>query len=131
MGQGMTFTARQVTGYGRGKLLGFPTINLEIPSSLDLAEGIYAVWVRIGAKKFMGALHYGPVPVFDQVEKSLEVFLLDVKDKDIGDTSVIEVQIATRLREVKAFSSTKDLTTQITLDVARVRVALERAVSEE
>ena len=120
----MTFTTRQIKGHGRGKLLGFPTINMEIPTCMDLLEGIYAAWISIGGKTFMGALHYGPVPVFGQQTKSLEVFLLDARDEDIGDTSAIEITPLKRLRDIQSFPNSDALAAQITQDVAKTRAAL-------
>lgn len=114
-----SFTTHQIRGKGRGKFLGFPTINMQIPAGFILAEGIYAVWVAIGEKKCMGAMHFGPIPVFDEQAKSLEVFLLDINEKDFDtlDTSVIHVTPVKRLREVRAFGSTGDMVIQIRQDV--------------
>lgn len=122
----MKFTTRQIKGHGRGKLLGFPTINMEIPRDFDLREGIYASWVTIARQTFIGALHYGPVPVFGQKEKSLEVFLVDVRDEDIGDTSVIEITPVKHLREIQTFPDGIALAAQITKDIAGVRAVLEK-----
>ncbi|MBI5619675.1 riboflavin kinase, partial [Candidatus Gottesmanbacteria bacterium] len=80
----MKITSRQIKGKGRGKLLGFPTINLEIPEGLTLKEGIWAVWVTIAGKRYGGALHFGPVPTFREREKSLEVFLLDASEAELA-----------------------------------------------
>lgn len=126
----MKFTTHQISGHGRGKLLGFPTINMEIPAGLDFAEGIYAVWVTIANKIFKGALHYGPVPVFGQKNKSLEVFLLDAQNERIGDTSVMEITIVKRLRDIRSFPDSIALVAQITQDVAEARAALEELAEE-
>ena len=44
----MKFKSRHIKGKGRGKILGFPTINLEIPKRFSLAIGIWAVkvWIK-------------------------------------------------------------------------------------
>lgn len=120
------FTTHQAKGKGRGRLLGFPTINMQIPADFDLPEGIYAVWVNIGKKKWMGAMHYGPVPVFGQETTSLEVFLLDAAEKDFSnvDTSVIGVTPVKRLRDVCAFPGPDELIVQIRQDVEDVRQIL-------
>jgi riboflavin kinase / FMN adenylyltransferase len=119
-----SFVTHQVKGHGRGKLLGFPTINMEIPSELLLADGIYAAWIRIDAKRFMGALHYGPIPVFSENKKSLEVFLLDADESDIGDTALIEVSPVQYVREIQSFDSPAALATQIQHDVEVIRTIL-------
>ncbi len=120
------FSTRQIPGHGRGKFLGFPTINMTIPSSLDMETGIYAVWVSISGKTFAGALHYGPVPVFGQDEHTLEVFLLDTTGNDIEDTSKIEITPVKRLRDVRNFGTQDALVVQIRKDVEDVRRALRQ-----
>jgi len=121
----MKFQTHQIEGRGRGKFLGFPTINMEIPKDLDLAEGIHAVWVTIEHETFKGAMHYGPIPTFSEIRRSLEVFLLDITEKKIEmlNTSVIKITPVKRIREVRAFSSKEELIAQMTRDVARVRLA--------
>lgn len=45
--QKRTFTANVIKGKGRGKELGFPTINLAVPENFNLKPGIYACWVKL------------------------------------------------------------------------------------
>lgn len=117
----MTFQTSQIKGKGRGKFLGFPTINMEIPPDLVLEEGIYAVKVLIEKKSFTGALHYGPIPTFGESEISLEVFLLDSTQVETLNTSVVQITPITRIREVRAFSSKDELIAQMQLDIAFIR----------
>lgn len=117
----MTFQTRQIKGKGRGKFLGFPTINMKIPPDLVLEEGIYAVKVLIEKKTFTGALHYGPVPTFGESTISLEVFLLDSTQVETLNTSVVQITPITRIREVRTFSSKEELIAQMQLDIAAIR----------
>ncbi len=122
----MNIISHQIQGKGRGKLLRYPTINLEIPQGITLGEGIWAAWVVIAGKKYRGALHFGPIPTFGEAEKSLEVFLLDTTEEQlIGiETKAIELVPVTWLREIISFTSTEALTDQIAKDVASVRAIL-------
>lgn len=122
----MIFKTQQIKGQGRGHQIGFPTINLEIPSDLVLDEGVYASWVTINDVPYKGALHYGAIPTFDQEDRSIEVFLLDETDETIPNTHgvVIEVDIVEYIREVKKFSDSFILSDQIAKDVSRVRSIL-------
>lgn len=120
----MRFSSTQIKGKGRGKLLGFPTINLEIPKNFELIEGIYAVKVHSAGKEFIGALHYGPVPVFRESKKTLEVFLIDTKDSDIPTSEILEVETIQHLRPVLNFPAKEDLSKQIEVDVINVRKIL-------
>lgn len=116
------FKSHQVSGKGRGKLLGFPTINLEIPKDLNLKDGIYAIKVFNSGKQFLGAMHYGPIPVFLEDEKTLEFFLIDTNEVDIPDSKEFEVEVIKYLRPVMAFKSKEDLSDQMRKDVENTRL---------
>lgn len=120
----MKFKSSQIKGKGRGKLLGFPTINLEIPTDFKLIEGIYAVKVFLGGKGFIGALHFGPVPTYNENEKTLEVFLIDAKDVVIPNSENLEIEIIKYLRPVLNFKNQEDLVNQIGKDVTQSRKIL-------
>ena len=124
--KGEVFTSKKIKGKGRGKKMGFPTINLAIPKKLSIVDGIYAVRVHIGRTSYAGALHFGATPVFGEKKKSLEVYLLDVKDlpnaKVVGKN--IEVEVVRRVRPVMNFATPRLLVDQIALDVAHIRSIL-------
>lgn len=113
----MRFKSTQIKGKDRGKLLGFPTINLKIPDDLNLEDGIYAVRVYILNKEFAGAMHYGPIPVFKENEKTLEVFLINTNESDIPNSKSIETEIVKYIRPVLDFSSEQELIKQMESDV--------------
>jgi riboflavin kinase / FMN adenylyltransferase len=116
----MKFTTRVIKGKGIGEsIVGFPTMNLEIPPSFVAKDGVYACTVWIGATQYAGALHYGATPTFDDQTKVLEIFLLDYKDK----VTPLELtfELGAYLRPVATFPSAKALHDQIEKDVQRVR----------
>lgn len=117
----MRFKSQQIKGKGRGKLLGFPTINLEIPKNFKINEGIYAVKVWIKNKEFIGAMHFGPVPTFKEHGKTLEVFLIDTVKPNIPSSKTFEVETIQYLRPVLNFSSRKELSKQIGEDVLNTK----------
>ena len=121
------FTTGQIKGHGRGKFLGFPTINLAVPGNFELADGIYAVWITIAGTRFRGAMHWGPIPTFDEKTKSLEVFVLGIGEHELSnaDMSRIFVEPVERLRDVVKFDSVDDLTRQMEKDAAHVRSLLK------
>ncbi len=123
----MVFQAKHIKGKGRGVTLGFPTVNLDFPEDVILDDGIYAAWIVIRNKTYKGALHFGSVPTFNQPEKSMEVYLLDVTDENFPDTNnvAIEIDIVERLRDVKDFAETDDLIAQIARDVEKVNAILK------
>lgn len=121
------FTTRQIKGKGRGKFLGFPTINMEAPVGFELADGVYAVWVTVAGTKFRGAMHWGPIPTFDDPQPSLEVFLLRLGERELShaDLSEISVEVVHKIRDVIHFPSIDELTRQMEKDVLEVRRVLK------
>ena len=119
----MKFKSRHIEGKGRGKTLGFPTINLEVPKRFSLEIGIWAVAVQIKDNKYIGALHFGSVPTFKEHKLSLEVFLINTNNKDIPDLDFEDITIepVKRLRDVELFSSPEKLIDQIKRDVENVK----------
>jgi len=119
----MKFKTITVTGKGRGKDLGFPTINMQIPPGLALGiqEGIYAARITVNGETFGGALFYGPIPVFHEVENSLEVYLVDSGFIYVSPGTDIEVELVKYIRPVQDFSSTELMTQQMEKDVSQIR----------
>jgi riboflavin kinase/FMN adenylyltransferase len=123
----MLVSSKQIKGKGRGHTIGFPTINLIVPEDFPIEEGIYASWITIDGIKYKGALHYGSIPTFDQPERTLEVYLLDIDDATVPETEgkEIGIDIAEKIRDVKKFDTADDLSLQIARDVDDVKSILE------
>lgn len=117
----MRFESVHIKGKGRGKPMGFPTINLKIPENFELEDGIYAVKVNIEKKIFKGALHYGPVPTFAEEQQSLEVYLIDYDERENLNEKIVKVAIIKYLRPVINFRSKEELIKQIEEDVKNIK----------
>ena len=122
----MNYKTRKIMGKGRGKLLGYPTINLVIPEKFDEQEGIYAGLVWIEKKRYKGAFHYGPVPTFEEDAKSLEVFLIDTDENDLRNLErvTIKIELVKKIRDIVKFSTIQELSKQIKQDIKDIEVAL-------
>lgn len=111
-----------VHGDGRGRALGFPTANLDVPAGLLVPpDGVYAGWTK-GRR---AAISIGTNPQFDGVERRVEAHLLDFDD-DLYDQRLV-VEVWSRVREQRRFDSVDELVDAIGADVARTRDA-ERPV---
>ena len=118
----MQYTCEIVKGKGRGKaVVQFPTFNLKIPAEFKEREGVYACRVWTNGVKYTGALHYGTSPTFDDLEKVLEIFVLNYKDEQ--PITELTFELGPYLRPVATFLSPKELRSQIALDIQRVRRA--------
>jgi riboflavin kinase/FMN adenylyltransferase len=108
-----------VHGAGRGRLLGFPTANLDSPPDLLVpALGIYAGAV-LGHR---AAVSVGTNPTYGGTERRVEAHLLDFDGDLYGQRLVVELW--QRLRDEAAFHSEAELVAAIEHDVARTREAV-------
>lgn len=100
-----------IRGKGKGKILGFPTANIEFSSNLP--SGVYGGKVNIGGKRYRAAIFYG------EGKKILEAHVLDFSGDLYGQ--IIEVEVAEKIREVKKFEAEKELKEQIVKDIKQIR----------
>ena len=105
-----------VRGDGRGRALGFPTANLDVPEGLLVPpDGVYAGWTR----DKRAAVSIGTNPHFDGVERRVEAHLLDFDGDLYGDRLVVELW--SPIREQRRFGSLDELVAAIDADVERTR----------
>ena len=83
-------TGRTIKGYKQGRLLGFPTANLDLINSPDLLEGIYVGYARIipdlamhPSLIFWGKPHLLPEAQTPRMEVHIIKQDIDVYDKRI------------------------------------------------
>ena len=107
-----------VRGDGRGRELGFPTANLDIPEALLVPpDGVYAG----SARDRHAAVSIGTNPHFAGVERRVEAYLLDFDGDLYGQRLVVEIWSA--IREQRRFDSLEELVAAIGADVQRTRTA--------
>jgi riboflavin kinase/FMN adenylyltransferase len=101
-----------------GRLLGFPTANLEISRELHPLTGVYAVEVLWKGQSFKGVANVGSNPTFQtegEGKISTEVYILDFDEDIYGEE--IQVDFVRRIRDEARFDSVPQLITQIQKDV--------------
>lgn len=117
LGRPHRFSGVVIRGDGRGRLLGFPTANLEEIPELLPGFGVYAVAVELkSGEHFRGVLNHGPRPTVDR-PVATEVHLLGFDADLYGDR--LRVHLLRRLRDVQKFDSREALVSQIRVDAAR------------
>lgn len=105
-----------VRGDGRGRELGFPTANLDVPEELLVPpDGVYAG----AARGRRAAVSIGTNPHFDGVERRVEAHLLDFDDDLYGQRLLVEIW--SRLRGQRRFDSLEELVAAIDEDVEQTR----------
>ena len=108
-----------VTGDRRGKLLGFPTANLEVdPAQILPPKGIYA-GAALGHR---AAISIGVNPHYGGNVLRVEAHLIDFNGDLYGQRLVVELW--ERLRDERAFASEAELIEAIAADVEAARNAV-------
>jgi riboflavin kinase/FMN adenylyltransferase len=124
LGRPYSVRGRVVHGATRGRALGFPTVNLALPTERLLPrDGIYAVWAEMGEGRFKAAATLGVRPTYGSGgSRILEAYLLDFTGELYGEE--VEVAFVKRLRDEIAFASPAELSAQIARDVEQTKGAL-------
>ena len=128
LGRRYAFSGRVSHGEGRGRQLGFPTLNLELGSRRKLMppHGVYAVHVETRTRAFGGMMNLGPRPTFGDATVTHEVHLFDAEGDWYGQT--VRVEFVSRLRETMKFSGPNELMAQLGRDAEQARSALTAIV---
>jgi riboflavin kinase/FMN adenylyltransferase len=128
LGHRYAVSGRVVAGARRGRLLGYPTLNVESPSARKLVppNGVYAVVVDTRRGRFGGMMNLGPRPTFDDQTVSIEVHLFDAVEDFYGE--LVRVEFVSRLRETIRFPSADALVAQLARDERAARAALTEIV---
>ena len=135
LGEGRVEEARRFLGYSylafgrvvqgdqRGRTIGFPTANLELPPEKALPLGVFAVRAETSRGRFTGMANVGPRPSYPDEPPSLEVHLFDFDGDLYGQT--LRVSFEYFLRKQKKFSSLDALTAQLSEDRDHAKKALQ------
>lgn len=113
-----------IEGDKRGRELGFPTANFALPANISLAQGIYAVRVRLGNRVLDGVASYGK-PMFDNTQPPFEAHIFNFNEDIYG--AHIEVALVCHIRGQINFEGLEQLIAQMNLDSDRARQILAEA----
>ena len=113
-----------IHGDSRGRLLGFPTANIDVfEKYVMFKDGVYAGFVRLlSARKnrlMPSVVNIGNNPTFDGKRKWAESYILDFREDIYGKR--IEVSFLKRLRDEKTFSDRDELVRQIKSDIENAK----------
>lgn len=128
----MKFTSRVIHGKKHGRTIGYPTANLEVTDSVRQAldkEGVYAVRVDLGDKKYSGALFYGQRSLFKDENLVCEVLLIDFGG-ELYDQE-ITVDVVEYIRPVVAVTSEEELKGLIMGDIKDVKLIIKRYKTQD
>lgn len=112
-----------IRGTALGRILGFPTANIDPHHEVIPAPGIYAVRIILERNKFNGACYIGKRPTVSSRDNvSVEVYIFNFHKNIYG--KYLELQFVKKIRSDKKFSSLALLAEQIKKDVICARKIL-------
>jgi riboflavin kinase/FMN adenylyltransferase len=126
LGRAFTVSGEVISGDGRGRKLGIPTANLDIPKERVVpGAGVYASWVYRKGNKYQAVTNVGVRPTFENepVPPRVEPHIIDFDEDLYGEE--ITVSFEARLRGEQRFSSVEALVAQIKTDIEKARVVLQ------
>ncbi|MGA7674424.1 MAG: bifunctional riboflavin kinase/FAD synthetase [Rhizomicrobium sp.] len=129
LGHPFAMDGRVERGDGRGRVLGFPTANLQLDGYMRPAFGIYAVRVAVleddkVVSRHEGVANLGIRPMYRSAEPLLEAHLFDFSGDLYGKH--LSVELLAYLRPEAKFAGVEELKVQIGKDCDAARAALDR-----
>ncbi len=134
LGRRYSLTGEIKKGSGRGKEIGFPTLNLELKDKNKLLpiDGVYAVefFPNSLSVPHRGVMNIGTRPTFQEGKREIEVHLLGQKEvwEEIKEG---RVEIIQRIRPEIKFSGIDDLRERIRLDIQQAERVFSRLPKEK
>jgi len=124
LGRPFRLEGHVVKGAGRGRALGIPTANLDVPDKVILPKvGIYAGFLEAGGERHEAVISVGYNPTFEERDRPIvEVHVLDF-DADLYG-KVVGVEFTHHLRDEVKFEGADALMEQVRRDIAQARDVL-------
>lgn len=120
LGRRYAVEGRVGEGAGRGRTLGWPTANLDLPPKMLLpGTGVYAGVGTLERGAWVAAINVGTNPTFGVEPLHLEAFLLDFDGDIRGEHMTVEFW--DRVSSEERFDSVEELRRKIDEDVRRTR----------
>jgi len=123
LGRPYALYGQVISGQGRGRLLEFPTANIDPGEQIVPADGVYAGWATVGSTSRPAAVSIGRKPTLGPGGRTVEAFVLDVESGERTEFygQAMTVTFLRRLRDQQKFEDADALRGQIAKDVERVR----------
>jgi riboflavin kinase / FMN adenylyltransferase len=114
-----------VHGDHRGRELGYPTANVDVPDTIAVpGDGVYAGRFRVGGRPAAwrpAAISVGTNPTFDGETRRVEAYVLDAPEGYDVYGQWSDVEFVQRIRPMLRFDSVEDLVVQMADDVEQAR----------
>ena len=109
------YYGKVVHGLGKGKELGFPTVNIKLNNNdLYIDCGVYVTVVNVNNQTCKGMLYVGTRPTFDMLETTIEIHILEFNE--VIYNYEISFQILHKIRDEIKFDNPESLIKQLYQD---------------
>lgn len=123
MGRPYSIYSSVIKGAGKGKKMGFPTVNFDVSGLCLPPYGVYAVEILHGTRVIQGIANLGLAPtVRSETAPLLEVHLFDENQDLYGN--FLEVFFKYFVRPEQKFHNIEELAMQIKRDIEFVKTSL-------
>jgi riboflavin kinase/FMN adenylyltransferase len=126
LGRSFFYTGIVVKGDGRGRKLGYPTVNLDTRcrEKLMLPPGVYGATALSGSERHPAVVSVGINPTFSAQKTKIEAHILDFKQDIYGQNITLELN--SFLRNEMKFNSGKELAEQINKDIKNFKETIKK-----
>jgi len=118
LGRYYEIEGKVIKGKDRGKILGFPTANIETENEI-IPFGVYISLVIINSNSYPSITNAGLRPTFGQQDMQIESYIIDFNQKLYGQEIV--VRFIKKIRDEIKFKSPQELSLQINKDLGQAK----------
>jgi riboflavin kinase/FMN adenylyltransferase len=124
-GRPFSLSGQVVTGDRRGRVLGFPTANLDVePEQALPSDGVYVTVAHIDHESLPSVTNIGVRPTFGGGKRLVEAYLLDYEG-ELREQK-LRIDLLDKLRDEKHFDTAEELKAQIRKDVEQAKAFLDK-----
>jgi len=109
-----TEVKKVIRGKGRGRRLGFPTLNFPLEKDEKIKRGVWVIILETKSGSFPGIANVGRPETFLENRETIEAHLLSHPKETIKEAKIVFFKY---LRKTKKFNDTKGLKNQIKKDI--------------
>lgn len=117
LGRPFSLIGPVIKGAGRGKIIGFPTANIEYSKDRTLPKlGVYSTLTKYKGLTYKSVTNVGKNPTFGGDHINIETNIMDFDNDIYGER--IEILFLKRIRDEVKFSNANELVDQIKKDIS-------------
>jgi len=118
LGRHYEIQGKVIKGEARGKIIGFPTANVETKNEI-IPQGIFISQVKINSETFPSITNVGTRPTFDQEQMQIESYLINF-NKNLYGRKII-IKFIKKIRDEIKFKTPNALSNQIKKDLEKAK----------